>query len=223
MATRLTLLIAVNLILLFLSAIAFQTSASIAFSFSLIFFLISLSVTLYYIMGDAEFNLSGNFLLVDRPFHGELKKYDLNKLRQWEETSYNIRGQQRRTLLLTFDENNTVELLNRDHKERYETLINYLKKEFFLIEKFNMSLLQEIKFDEIHNFLITDFYSSGNKYYQVNEVKSKSFSIQVFKMKLEGASRDLMAEVLLKIKTKGMGESEVFARCKQIADRVIEM
>ena len=223
MATRLTLLIAVNLIFLVLSAVSFSASEAIPFSFSLVVFLISFSVTLYYIMADAEFNLSGSFLLVDRPFHGELTKYDLTQLRQWEETSYNIRGQQRRTLLLIFDENSTVELSNRDHEERYELLINYLKKEFFLVEKFNMSLLQEIKFDEIHGFLTTDFYSSGNKYYQVNEGKSKSFSIQVFKMKLEGTSRDQMAEVLLMIKTKGMGENEAIARCRQIADRVLAM
>src|SRR5258706_2764335 len=187
-----------------------------------ILFLFSLVVIGYTIYTDIDFNLAGHVLFINHRFHGQ-QKFDLQQLREWEEISYPIRGQRRRNLILFFDQERIVELSNKDQKERYETVYKHLKKEFPLIEVFNMTVMQEIKFNSVHGFLTTDFYSPANKYSQTSDVKNKIFSIEIFKMKIEGADRDQIAERLLEIKSKALGEHETIGRCKQIADLVIEI
>jgi len=63
------------------------------------------------------------------------KKLDLQQLREWEEIATRFVASGRRNLILFFDQEQIVELSNKDHRERYETVYKHLKKEFPLIEK----------------------------------------------------------------------------------------
>lgn len=85
-----------------------------------------------------------------------------------------------------------------------------------------MSLMQEIQFNSLHRFLTTDFYFPGDKYSPINEDKNRSLSLEIFKMKLEGADRNQLAKTLLAIKTRILGEHETISACQRVADRVIE-
>jgi hypothetical protein len=216
---RLSLLAITSLVLLLLSAV-FHNSTSDGPNVSFLFFVVSLAAIAYTIWSDAEFNIAGNFLILTKP--SRQQKFDLKQLHRWEEISYPIRGQRRRKLVLVFDHRRTVELSNTNHKEKYEMVYCHLKREYPLIEKFNMTVMQEIKFGSFHRFLTTEFYPTVDKYHRPDEVKTKACSIEVFKMKIEGAERDRIAKKLFEIKTKILGGSETVNRCLQIADRVID-
>jgi len=216
---RLSLLAIASLTLLFLSAL-FHFDLNDRPNVPFLFFIISLAAIAYTIWSDTDFNITGHWLIVTRP--SQQQKFDLKQLRQWEEISYPIRGQRRKKLVLVFDQRLTVELSNTDYKEKYEALYAHLKRGFPLIEKFNMTLMQEIKFESLHRFLSAEFYPAGNKYDQINEVKTRICSIEVFKMKIAGADRGRVAEKLFEIKTTILGEFETINRCQQVADRIID-
>jgi hypothetical protein len=219
MTARLSFLTLASLVLLLLSVMFSCRAHELNVPF--ILFLFSLAVIAYTIYSDIDFNITGHVLFVDHRFQGQLK-YDLKQLRQWEEIGYPIRGQRRATLVLVFDQERTVELTNKDHKKNYETVFKRLRQEFPLIEKFNMTILQEIKFKAVHDYLTTDFYPQGTSS-QTDVTRNKRFSIDIFRMKTAGVDRNQISEKLLAIKIENMGEHETISKCKQVADRVMEI
>gem|GEM_PF-5822990 len=219
MNTRISILAAVSLFLLFLSAMFSLYANEINVLF--ILFLISLGVIAFTVWTNVEFNLAGKILFVSRTFR-EQEKFDLEHLLQWEELSYPIRGQRRRNLVMYFDQERTVELSNADFKDQYEVIYRYLKQEFSDIEKFNITALQEIKFNSMHNFLMTDFYAAATKYSQPNEEKNKKFSMQIFRMKIDGATQSEIARELFDFKTTVLSQHETISKCRQVADQIVE-
>jgi hypothetical protein len=187
-----------------------------------ILFLVSLGIIAFVFWTEVEFNLAGNTLFVRRPFRGQ-ERFDLKNLVQWEELSYPIRGQSRRNLVMFFEREKRVDISNTNSTDQYDIIYRHLRKEFSGIEKFNMTELQEIAFESIHNFLSEDFYSGAHKDLSSDDEKKRKFSIRIFRMKIEGSTPDDIAAKLLEFKTKALAQHETLNRCKQVADRIVQI
>jgi hypothetical protein len=91
-------------------------------------FLISRTIASY-----IRFKLEANQVVIEKAFQSATC-IDLNQLVGWRELSYPIRGQRRRTLILLLPHDKELVLSNRDLKEEFDELHQFLQKNYSSIE-----------------------------------------------------------------------------------------
>lgn len=97
------------------------------------FFILGLVLISRTISSHTRFKLAANQVVIEKALQSAYS-IDLNHLVGWRELNYPIRGQRRRTLILLLPHDKELVLSNRDLKEEFDELHQFLQKNYSSIE-----------------------------------------------------------------------------------------
>ncbi len=81
-----------------------------------------------------RFKLVFDQLIIEQPFRNAFS-VDLEQLVRWRVLSYNIRGQQRKTLILILKGEKKLTLTNTDYRTEFKELVDYLSSKYPVLKK----------------------------------------------------------------------------------------
>lgn len=111
----------------------FELTYGGSFVFSIITAL-GLASIAFMLWNHVRFKLVFDHLIVEQPFRSAFS-IDLTQLVQWRALSYNIRGQQIKTMILILIDEKKVILTNTDYKTEFKELADYLTLHYSVLER----------------------------------------------------------------------------------------
>jgi uncharacterized protein YndB with AHSA1/START domain len=96
-------------------------------------FLVGLAAIAYTIVNYKKIELTENALSVDYLLRAT-KKFSFDKLTEWQESRYYLRGKLQRSLVLFFSNEDRLIVSNQDFRKEFERLASFLKEKFDLLD-----------------------------------------------------------------------------------------
>lgn len=136
MIHRLLILSIFTILIGIFSGIAFSLGDGFSeslFQSSLVYFLIGVGAIIYNLIQYKKIGLKENVLTIGYLFKPS-EQYSMNRLEEWQERRYYLRGKLQRTLLLFFSSNQRVNITNKDFRKEFEKIALKLKSNYDLLD-----------------------------------------------------------------------------------------